>query len=91
MPKVYVDKGTVIHKGQTYFRQSLDLTQEEYANVKDLVTIEDATETTEKSYKDLDVEELKALVEEKGLEVVATGKNGAVKADYVKVLEAAAE
>lgn len=88
MPKVYVDKGTVIHKGQAYFRQSLDLTQEEYENVKDLVTIEDATE---KSYKDLDVEELKALVEEKGLEVVATGKNGAVKPDYVKALEAAAE
>ncbi|TDM31252.1 hypothetical protein ETH98_01310 [Macrococcoides caseolyticum] len=88
MPKVYVDKGTVIHKGQAYFRQSLDLTQEEYENVKDLVTVEDATE---KSYKDLDVEELKALVEEKGLEVVATGKNGAVKVDYVKALEEAAE
>lgn len=78
MPKVYVDKGTVIHKGQAYFQTVFRPYSEEYENVKDLVTIEDATETTEKSYKDLDVEELKTLVEEKGLEVVATGKNGAV-------------
>lgn len=91
MLKVYVDKGTVIHNGTAYFNQSLELTQEEYENVKDLVSIVDETVTTEKSYKDLDVEELKALVEEKGLEVVGTGKNGAVKADYVKALEEAAE
>lgn len=91
MPKVYADKGTVIHKGKLYFNEYLELTEEEYNNVKDLVSLVDETKKSEKTYADLDVEDLKALVEEKGLEVVPTGKTGAVKADYIKALEEATE
>ncbi|MFO3690255.1 hypothetical protein DOS74_03065 [Staphylococcus felis] len=39
------------------------------------------------NYDDMTTTELKKIVEEKGLNVIETGKNGAIKADYIKALE----
>ncbi len=90
MPKVYVDKGTVIKDGKLYFNEYLELTDAEYENVKDLVTTDVALkdEKGEVVVEDLTKTELEALAAEKGIEVEGTGKDGAVlKDDLLKALK----
>lgn len=90
MPKVYVDKGTVIKDGNAYFNEYLELSDAEYENVKDLVTLDVAIKNDNGSVvlEDLTKAELEALAKDKGIEVVGTGKDGSVlKDDLLKVLK----
>lgn len=90
MPKVYVDKGTVIKDGKAYFNEYLELSDAEYENVKDLVTLDVAIKNDNGSVvlEDLTKAELEALAKDKGIEVVGTGKDGAVlKDDLLEALK----
>ncbi|WP_414049779.1 E3 binding domain-containing protein [Macrococcus animalis] len=90
MVKVYANKGTVIHEGKAHFNEYLELTDEQYENVKDLVTL-DVTMKNDNgtvALEDLTKAELETLAKEKGLEVVGTGKDGAVlKDDLLEALK----
>ena len=48
---------------------------------------EQLKETSTVDYDELTTNELKQLVEERNIDVKATGKHGAVKSDYVKALQ----
>lgn len=90
MPKVYVDKGTVIKDGNAYFNEYLELSDAEYENVKDLVTLDVAIKNDNGSVvlEDLTKAELEALAKDKGIEVKGTGKDGSVlKDDLLEALK----
>lgn len=90
MPKVYVDKGTVIKDGKAYFNEYLELSDAEYENVKDLVTLDVAIKNDNGSVvlEDLTKPELEALAKDKGIVVEGTGKDGAVlKDDLLEALK----
>lgn len=79
------------HNGANYTRHDeIELTPEQYERVKADVIPKGIVEANngEKDINDLSVDELKALAEAKGLEVVGTGKDGNIlKADYLKALQ----
>ncbi|TDM32727.1 hypothetical protein ETI03_03235 [Macrococcoides canis] len=90
MPKVYVDKGTVIKDGKAYFNEYLELSDAEYENVKDLVTLDVAIKNDNGSVvlEDLTKAELEALAKDKGIVVEGSGKDGAVlKDDLLEALK----
>lgn len=90
MPKVYVDKGTVIKEGKAHFNEYLELTDAEYENVKDLVTLDVAIKNDNGSVvlEDLTKAELEALAKDKGIVVEGTGKDGSVlKDDLLEALK----
>ncbi|ULG70874.1 hypothetical protein [Macrococcus brunensis] len=81
----------IVHEGKGYTRHAeIELTQEQYENVKADVLPKSVEELDngEKSVEDLTKAELEALSAERGIEVVGTGKDGAVlKEDLVKALK----
>lgn len=82
----------IVHEGKAYTRHDeIELTPEQYENVKADVLPKSVQElqTGEINVEDLDMSELKSLVEEQGLEVTGTGANGAIKkVDYINALSA---
>lgn len=81
----------ILHEGKSYTRHDeIELTPEQYENVKADVLPKSVQEANsgEKNIDELSADELKALAEAKGIEVVGTGKDGNIlKADYLNALK----
>lgn len=83
--------GIIVKNGKGYGAgESIDLTDAQYARLKDKVDTKEAqaVEQGEIKAEDLTFDELKSLVDEQDLEVTGTGKNGAIKkADLLNALD----
>ena len=91
----YIAKANILFDGAVYFTgETLRLTDADASRIKRYIepinkkTEQPQPQLTKVDYNELTTSELKKLVEERNLDVVATGKNGSpIKADYVKALE----
>ena len=91
----YIAKANILFDGAVYFTgETLHLTDTDASRIKRYIepinkkTEQPQPQPTKVDYNELTTSELKKLVEERNLDVVATGKNGSpIKADYVKALE----
>lgn len=89
----YIAKANILFDGAVYFTgETLHLTDADASRIKRYIEPinkkAEQPQPTKVDYDELTTSELKKLVEERDLDVVATGKNGSpIKADYVKALE----
>lgn len=91
MAQFKVVDGLVLHKNKAYnIGDLIELNEQEYNNVKDVVVSVqgEAVQKGDVDIAELTKVELEALVAEKGIEVVGSGKDGAVlKEDLVNALK----
>lgn len=92
MAKYKVKEGIIVHNGKRYARdEEIDLTPTQADRLEKYIYSKESSKAKEKSdttpLSDMTVDELKALAESKGLDVVGTGKGGSVKkVDLVNAL-----
>ncbi|MCG1009228.1 hypothetical protein J4760_04070 [Salinicoccus sp. ID82-1] len=96
MEKYTVESGVIVKAGKGYKKgETIELTDKQAEGLKGRIKKAEVKETeaavanNETSYKDMTMEQLKALTDaDETIEVVATGKNGAFKKeDYITALE----